>query len=130
MRLLILGTGWMAQQHAKQFGTIEGVELVGAVDVEQDRVAAFSDTHGIPNRFTSLEQALAWGKFDAAANVTPDRVHHPTTMMLVAARKPILCEKPLAESYSKASEMAAAVARAGPSWSNVTPANMKATIRP
>ena len=43
MRLL-MGTGWMAEQHAKQFGTIDGVELVGAVDVEQDRVAAFSDT--------------------------------------------------------------------------------------
>ena len=26
MRLLILGTGWMAQQHATQFGKIEGVD--------------------------------------------------------------------------------------------------------
>src|SRR4051795_174268 len=113
MRLLILGTGWMAHEHARQFGKIEGVELVAAVDVERSRVDEFSDVFDIPNRFTSLEDALTWGKFDAAANVTPDRIHHPTTMMLVAARKPVLCEKPLAENYAKAAEMATAVEQAG-----------------
>ncbi|MDW6023528.1 Gfo/Idh/MocA family oxidoreductase [Mesorhizobium sp. BAC0120] len=113
MRLLILGTGWMAQQHARQFGNIEGVELAGAVDIEPSRVDELSDTYGIPNRFTSLEDALTWGKFDAAANITPDRIHHPTTMKLIAAGKPVLCEKPLAENYVKASEMADAAERAG-----------------
>ena len=87
MRLLILGTGWMAQEHARQFGKIDGVELAGAVDVERSRVDEYSDTYGIPERFTSLEAALAWGKFDAAANVTPDRIHHPTTMMLRRGRQ-------------------------------------------
>ena len=69
--------------------------------------------YGIPDRFTSLEDALAWGKFDAAVNVTPDRIHHPTTMMLVEAGKPVLCEKPLAENYFKAKEMADAAEQAG-----------------
>lgn len=113
MRLLILGTGWMAEEHARQFGKIEGVELVGAVDLHRARVDKFSDSYGIPNRFTSLEDALAWDKFDAVANVTPDRIHHPTTMMLVAAGKPVLCEKPLAENYQKANEMADAAEQAG-----------------
>ena len=113
MRLLILGTGWMAQEHARQFSKIDGVEMIGAVDVDRARVDEFSDSYGIPNRFTSLEEALSWNQFDAAANVTPDRIHHPTTMMLVAAGKPVLCEKPLAENYQKASEMADAAERAG-----------------
>jgi predicted dehydrogenase len=113
MRLLILGTGWMAQEHARQFGRIDGVELIGAVDVDRTRVDEYSDSYGIPNRFTSLEEALAWNRFDAAVNVTPDRIHHPTTMMLVGAGKPVLCEKPLAENYQKASEMAEAAERAG-----------------
>src|ERR1700750_2479464 len=106
MRLLILGTGWMAQEHARQFGSMAGVEIVGAVDVDEKRVAEFSDSRGIANRFISLDDALAWGKFDAAVNVTPDRIHHPTTMALIAAGKPVLCEKPLAENFEKASEMA------------------------
>ena len=82
MRLLILGTGGMANAHAKHFAAIDGVDLVGAVDVDPSRAKAFADTHGIPNVFTSLEDAIAWGGFDAATNVTPDRAHHPTTLAL------------------------------------------------
>ena len=35
MRLLILGTGHMANSHARNFIEIEGVTLAGAVDVDQ-----------------------------------------------------------------------------------------------
>ncbi|RUU78464.1 Gfo/Idh/MocA family protein [Mesorhizobium sp. M7A.F.Ca.MR.362.00.0.0] len=113
MRLLILGTGWMAQEHARRFTAIDGVDIVGAVDVDPARVGEFADGFNIPNRFTALDEALTWGEFDAVANVTPDRIHHPTTMALVAAGKPVLCEKPLAENYGKATEMADAAEAAG-----------------
>lgn len=113
MRLLILGTGWMAQEHARQFGKIKGVELVAAVDVDAKRVGEFADGFKIPKRFTSLDEAIAWGGFDAVTNVTPDSIHHPTTMALIAAGKPVLCEKPLAENFTKASEMANAAKAAG-----------------
>lgn len=113
MRLLILGTGWMAQEHARRFSAIEGVDIVAAVDVDPARVGEFADGFNIPNRFTSLEAALEWGAFDAVANVTPDRIHHATTMALIAAGKPVLCEKPLAENFGKAIEMAQAAEAAG-----------------
>ena len=48
MRLLILGTGWMAQEHARQFGKIDGVEMIGAVDVDRARVDEFSDSMAFP----------------------------------------------------------------------------------
>ncbi|MCA0015906.1 Gfo/Idh/MocA family oxidoreductase [Mesorhizobium sp. B292B1B] len=113
MRLLILGTGWMAQEHARQFSAMDGVDIVGAVDLDPARVGEFADGFNIPNRFTALEEALQWGAFDAVANVTPDRIHHPTTMKLIAAGKPVLCEKPLAENAGKAIEMAEAAEKAG-----------------
>jgi predicted dehydrogenase len=113
MRLLILGTGGMANSHAKAFAEIEGVEMVGAVDVDPTRAKVFAAQHGIENTFASLDEAIAWGKFDAATNVTPDKAHHPTTLALIAAGKHVLCEKPLAENYEKAAEMAAAAERAG-----------------
>ncbi|MBZ9854265.1 Gfo/Idh/MocA family oxidoreductase [Mesorhizobium sp. CA13] len=113
MRLLILGTGWMAQEHARQFSAMDGVDIVGAVDLDPARVGEFADGFNIPNRFTALEEALQWGAFDAVANVTPDRIHHPTTMKLIAAGKPVLCEKPLAENFGKAIEMAEAAEKAG-----------------
>lgn len=120
MRLLVLGTGGMANSHAQHFAAIDGVELVGAVDVDPSRAKAFADKHGIPNVFTSLEEAIAWGDFDAATNVTPDRAHHPTTLALLAAGKHVMCEKPLAENYAKADEMA----RAAEASSLVTMVNL------
>ncbi|MDO9414956.1 Gfo/Idh/MocA family protein [Pararhizobium sp.] len=111
--LLVLGTGGMANTHAEAFAAIKGVELVAAVDVDPARAAAFAARHGIANTFTTLEAAIAWGGFDAATNVTPDKVHHATTLALLAAGKHVLCEKPLAENYAKANEMATAAEKSG-----------------
>lgn len=105
MRLLILGTGVMANHHAEKFAEIGGVDIVGAVDTDPERLAVFADKHKIARRFPSLEEAIAWGGFDAATNVTPDKAHHPTTMALIKAGKHVLCEKPLAENHAKALEM-------------------------
>lgn len=113
IRLLVLGTGGMANTHAMNFATMTGVALVAAVDVDLVRVQAFALRHAIPNTFTSLEEAIAWGEFDAVANVTPDKIHYPTTLKLLAAGKHVLCEKPLAEDYAKADEMAAAAEKSG-----------------
>ncbi len=113
MRLLVLGTGGMANNHAQHFAAIEGVELVGAVDVDPSRARAFAEQHGIRNVFTSLDDAIAWDGFDAATNVTPDRAHHPTTLALLSAGKHVMCEKPLAENHAKADEMARAAEASG-----------------
>lgn len=113
MRLLVVGTGGMANSHAQHFAAIEGVELVGAIDVDPSRARAFAEQHGIANVFTSLDDAIAWDGFDAATNVTPDRAHHPTTLALLAAGKHVMCEKPLAENYAKADEMARAAEASG-----------------
>ncbi|MCP4383028.1 MAG: Gfo/Idh/MocA family oxidoreductase [Hyphomicrobiales bacterium] len=113
MRILILGTGGMANQHAKNFSAIDGVSVVGGVDVVPERLAAFCAEHKIDREFASIEDALAWGDFDAVANVTPDRIHYPTTMVAVAAGKHVFCEKPLATDAGKADEMTDAIESAG-----------------
>jgi predicted dehydrogenase len=112
MKLLIIGTGW-AETHAKNFAAINGVEIVAAVEIDRKRLAAFADSHNIPRRFTSIDEAIAWGRFDAAANVTPDAMHYPITMKLVAAEKHVFCEKPLATTYPLAKELADAAEAKG-----------------
>ncbi|WP_377274407.1 Gfo/Idh/MocA family protein [Rhizobium sp. R86522] len=113
IRLLILGTGGMANTHAMNFSIITDVQLVAAVDLDMATVRAFAARHNIPNTFTSLDEAIAWGEFDAVTNVTPDKVHYPTTLKLLAAGKHVMCEKPLAENYAKADEMATAAEMSG-----------------
>lgn len=113
MRLLILGTGGMANQHARNFSAIAGVNVVGGVDVVPERLAEFCAEHGIEKQFTSLDEALAWGDFDAVANVTPDGVHYATTLAAVAAGKHVFCEKPLSTDSGKAIEMTEAIEASG-----------------
>ena len=113
VRLLVLGTGGMANNHAEGFGAIDGVTLVGGIDTKPDLLAAFQERHDIPKGFASIDEALAWGQFDAVTNVTPDPAHYPTTLPFLAAGKHVLCEKPLATNETDATAMAAAAAKAG-----------------
>ena len=113
IRLLILGTGSMAANHARSFAADPRCEVVAACDIDAARASAFAEKHGIAKSFGSLDEALAWGQFDAAANVTIDSAHCPTSLQLIAAGKHVFCEKPLAEDFAKATAMADAAERAG-----------------
>ncbi|MDE2385358.1 MAG: Gfo/Idh/MocA family oxidoreductase, partial [Alphaproteobacteria bacterium] len=97
-RILILGTGGMADSHATAFAGDPRCELAATVDVVPGRAAEFAKKFGIKHHFTDLDEAIKWGEFDAAANVTPDSIHHPTTMKLLHGKKHVFCEKPLAEN--------------------------------
>jgi predicted dehydrogenase len=103
----------MAHDHAKAYAEMDDVTIVAGVDPNADGLAAFNAEYGIPNGFASVEDAVAWGAFDAASNVTPDAIHHRTTMPLLAAGKHVLCEKPLATNHAQATEMAQAAKAAG-----------------
>ena len=113
VRILILGTGGMAANHARAFAAIPDVTLVAGVDTQPEQLATFCAAHAIGQGFASVEAALAWGQFDAVTNVTPDAAHYATTLPFLAAGKHILCEKPLATNATDAAAMAAAAASAG-----------------
>ena len=103
----------MARVHAEEFAAIPGVSLAAAVDTRPEVLAAFRHTHAIPRGFGTLEEALAWGEFDAVANVTPDAAHYRTTLPVIAAGKHVLCEKPLATDHASARAMSEAAEAAG-----------------
>ncbi len=113
VRVLILGTGGMANNHATAFAAIEGVTVVAGIDTRAEQLTAFQARHGIAEGFASVNDAIAWGAFDAVTNVTPDAAHHATTMPFLAAGKHVLCEKPLATNTADAEAMAAAAEQAG-----------------
>ncbi|RYI23463.1 MAG: Gfo/Idh/MocA family oxidoreductase [Acetobacteraceae bacterium] len=113
VRLLILGTGGMAKNHAESFAAIPGVTVVAGIDTRAEQLATFQKAHNIPHGFASVQDAIAWGEFDAVTNVTPDAAHYATTLPFLAARKHVLCEKPLATNAAHAQEMATAAAQAG-----------------
>lgn len=113
IKLAIIGTGGMAHSHARRFQEIKGVRLVAAVDVVKERAEAFAKEFEIGDVYTSVDELLEKGKFDAASVVTIDSAHAPVSLKLVGAGKHVLCEKPLATNYADAQAMADAAAKAG-----------------
>lgn len=105
IRLAIIGTGGMGNEHARQYADIPGCKVVAACDAIEPRVKEFASKYDIPETFTDVDSLLKFGAFDAVSNVTPDTFHAPISEKVIRAGKHILCEKPLAVNYPDAVRM-------------------------
>lgn len=112
-RVAIIGTGTMANWHARYFQKTRGCRLVAGVDTHPARLRAFTEAYHIPEAYSSTTELLEKGAVDAVAIVVPDPYHKAIALECLAAGKHVLCEKPLALNHPDAKAMADAARRAG-----------------
>ena len=112
VRLAIIGTGGMANNHAQRYQEIPGCQVVACADVSRERAEAFATKYNIPAAFDSVDELLAKATFDAVSIVTPDAYHAELSIQCLKAGKHVLCEKPLALNYADAKKMVAAAKKA------------------
>ena len=69
MRLLVLGTGRMAANHAGHFAAIDGVKLVAGVDVDPEALATFCAgtwreiaAEPVPTNYQRFAEAVRTGR--------------------------------------------------------------------
>lgn len=110
LRIGIVGTGGMANQHAEQFGKQKGVTLASCFDTEPGRAAEFAQRHGVARVAANLADLL--DQVDAVTIVTPDRAHHEGAVEVLRAGKHLLCEKPLTVTLAEAKAVARLAKRA------------------
>lgn len=72
-RVLIVGCGGIAGRHAGIVKGIDGVELVGVMDVDEERAKAFGEKYGAAP-YTDLERALDEAKPSSVVICTPRTV--------------------------------------------------------
>lgn len=80
VKLAIIGTGGMANIHAREFQKLETCEIVACCDVIPGRAQSFSKKYGIPHAFDNADELLRFGEFDAVSVVTPDPFHWEPTL--------------------------------------------------
>lgn len=102
--VVIVGCGNVADRYAEDLARQSHVRLVGAVDIDADRAAAFASRHGI-RAFPSLDGALAEPEVEIVANLTGHRAHVPVTRAALDADRHAFSEKPLALSAAEAREL-------------------------
>jgi len=113
LRIGLVGTGGMANAHARDIASNRQARLVAVADVNMVKAKEFAGKHGVENVYNSQTELLEKTQVDAIINVTPDAFHAPLTLEALAAGKHVLCEKPLATNYSDAKRMADVAKRKG-----------------
>jgi UDP-N-acetyl-2-amino-2-deoxyglucuronate dehydrogenase len=100
LRVGLVGTGTIADFHARAIAAAEGVRLVAATSRREEPGRAFAKNHGCAFE-PSLEALLARGDVDAVAITTPSGSHADVGMAAAKAGKHIFCEKPIDISLEK-----------------------------
>ncbi|HMR50525.1 MAG TPA: Gfo/Idh/MocA family oxidoreductase [Arachnia sp.] len=96
LRVGIVGAGLMGADHVSRVTHRISGAVVSAV-IEPDEQRGLAAVAGAPGArlFARLEDALDAGAVDAALVATPGRFHEQVLRPALAARLPVLCEKPL-----------------------------------
>ena len=83
-------------------------ELVAVCSRSQERAEEFAAKHGIPYKFTSLEEMASSPVVDAVYIASPNFKHAEQSILCMSHGKHVLCEKPLASNAAEARQMIAA----------------------
>lgn len=98
----ILGTGNIAGTLAAAIKASNTGELVGVGSRTKESADRFGDKWEVPRRFATYEELLACDEVDAIYISLPNHLHAEWAIRCAAAKKHILCEKPLAMNYGEA----------------------------
>lgn len=111
LRVGVIGTGFGAQVQIPAFRAHPRVEVVAVASAQPGKARRLADRFGIPHAFDAWPE-LAAADLDLVSITTPPALHRPMALAAVAARRHVLCEKPMALDAREAAEMLAHAERA------------------
>ena len=106
MRAAIVGTGYIADFHARGIQNADGVELVAVCDANLAVARSFASTWGVP-AYASIEEMLAEQRIDVAHILVPPDLHHRLASIALKAGSSVLLEKPMCASAEETRELIA-----------------------
>jgi predicted dehydrogenase len=113
VRLGVVGAGAIAQvAHIPVLSKMRGAELVAVCDNDRPKARALADRFGVRDVFTDIEDLLELDELDAVVLATPNHLHEPHALSALAAKRHVLCERPLALSTRGVERILAAASRA------------------
>jgi predicted dehydrogenase/nucleoside-diphosphate-sugar epimerase len=107
VRAAIVGTGYIADFHARAIGEVEGVELVSVCDASLQSARSFAAEWGVPAVFDSLEAMLQNQRLDSVHVLVPPDRHHSLARTALQSGVHVFVEKPMCISVEQADELLA-----------------------
>lgn len=111
--VILVGCGGMARLHLEGLRELEGLELVGVVDLQEQRAKDFARQYKARSRSTDRREYLDREDCDIAIVATYPSSHKEIVLDFLEAGKHVLCEKPLAPTLQEAEEIISAVKATG-----------------
>ncbi len=108
----IIGTGMIAEFHAKAIAAVPGTRLIGVFSRNREKATAFAEKHGTV-AVCSLEELLALPGLDAVCVTTPSGSHAEVAIPALQKGIHVLCEKPLDVTREKVDAIIAAARESG-----------------
>jgi predicted dehydrogenase len=94
-RIGVIGCGAWGPNHVRNFSALPNAEVVGAADLQEDRLARVKAIVPGIATFTDAAEMLAAASPDAVVVSTPTMTHFRVVRQALAAGKHVLCEKPM-----------------------------------
>ena len=104
VRAAIVGTGFIAEFHARGIQNAEGVELVAVCDANVTVAQAFAKAWGVP-AYASLADLLAQERVDVLHVLVPPDAHHGVSRAALEAGVNVFVEKPMCTSAEQTTEL-------------------------
>jgi len=112
--IAVIGAGRAGMIHGKNFRyLVPNAALVAIVDPDEELASKNADDLELETYYTDYREALGDPKVDAIVIVTPTKYHCEIAIAAAAAKKHILCEKPMAMNVAECEKMEAAAGEHG-----------------
>lgn len=103
MRVGVIGTGAMGQNHIRTYSQMPNVELVAISDIDANRVNQLSKQYSVKG-FTDYKDLLKLD-LDAVNVVVPTKVHRTVALDVLNSNTNLLVEKPIADTVENAMDI-------------------------
>lgn len=114
VRVGIIGVGVMGADHARVLAShVPGAILQAVHDADPARAKMVADETGARSVAADAFALVRDPNVDAVLIASPDATHKALTLACLEARKPVLCEKPLAPTAAECREVLAAESKLG-----------------
>src|SRR5436853_593360 len=101
LRAGIVGTGYIAQFHARAIRAVSGVELISVCDANLRSAQSFAAKFGITNAYDSLAAMLRDEKLDSIHVLAPPDRHHSLAELALQSGVHVFLEKPMCVSVDE-----------------------------
>ncbi len=99
----VIGTGGMGSMHAENIHSrVAGARLAAVSDVDTKRAGEVAGKYGSAAVFGDAVELIRDEGVEAVVIASPDPTHAPLVLECLKNEKPVLCEKPLADSADAA----------------------------